>query len=382
MISNSARDTAALDLIRKAMAQVLLRLRLIGLTYLGRSIVVREDETAKTLCTNGRVVMYSPTYVKTLQPLHVEMALVHEWLHVFGNDVMRGVGRDRDLWGIAVDIHVNGEVARMFGAKIPPTWIQPEAWARDMSKEQIYEELLKNERTPAKGTDLVDDLVENAHEDLEEFVEDFRGDLAGAMEIVKAMESADQMKARYGGKLLSRFEKIMRPTVPWGRLVRGRLDTQLRGRKLSWAKPNIRHWPDMVLPTYRGSSVPILVIGVDVSASVDQHSMNQFASNVAPAAALARQCYVVTFDAAVREVVKTNRPRDVLKQVKFLQGRHSHTDARGVFEVAERVKATAVVVETDGAIMLPDKPFPETTWVLNNEVRMPWGKSYVMERGW
>lgn len=384
MIDPNVKDDEALEIIRRAMAQVVLRLRLIGLTYLGRSIVIKE-RFHKTMATNGRQVFYNPDWVLAqTEMIHVEMALVHEWLHIFGNDCARAVGREREIWQIAIDMVVNAEVEKLFGQKVPPTWIQPEPWTDKLSKEEVYFSLLNRPRLPAPGLDLLDDVIPaDSIDQLDDFVHDFRGDLAGAMEIVRKTESDQAIKQRYGDRLMSRFEKIVKSRVPFSRLLRGRLDSQLRGTRQTWAPPCLRHWPDMITPSFRSKVVPVLVIAVDVSGSVDQSSLNEFISNVEPAAARAKECYVVVFDDRIRESHKTNRPRDILSKVKFLMGSHTHTSTVEVFAFAQSVKATSIVVETDGIVKLPDTPFPETTWVLNNDrCKMPWGTSYVLERGW
>lgn len=441
MIAERVKDLEALRKVKVALREILLRLPLIGLTLYGRAIRVRERLGSGTMATDGKTIWYNPRWVLKHDPRIVVFGLVHEWLHIFGNDVLRGQGRVWPIWQKAIDDWVNRETKRLLKMEVPAGCIQPAYWSGDLSKEQIYDRLLKEhtdkppeskpppEEPPDEededgltasddedsddkdsadgGIDgdpeeegaeedgdsdpwFTDDLDTSINEDGglerpehdEEFLSAFQDDIAQARTSLE--RAGEDLATKYGPGITSRMQDILKGTLPWGRLVRGRLVGQLGGSRENWSPPNLRYWPDQILPKWKSTQEPILVIGVDVSASVDRHSFNKFADNVAPAAARAKKVAVVVFDDRVREVVVTNRPATILRNLRFMTGSHSHTDARGVFQIAEEMKASAIVVETDGFVQLPSRPFPETTWVLNAESNavMPWGVTYKMERSW
>jgi len=122
---------------------------------------------------------------------------------------------------------------------------------------------------------------------------------------------------------------------------------------------------------------------IDVSASVGPTLMSTFKSNVVPAAMRAHETIIVTFDAVVREVVRTKHPKRALDQVQFLTGSHSHTSVREAFELVEKFQPKALVCLTDGHVYLPEKPYPQTIWVIpQNGKKQPWGRNFVMDVSW
>ncbi len=431
-------DPGALALVRAAIADIMLRLPLIGLTYHGRAILVIERLDIETMCTDGRHVWYSPKWVRSQALEWNVFDLVHEWLHVFGNDVRRSAGRVRPVWQTAIDMHVVREASVLLKHPWPKNGVIPAPWSGDLSKEAIYERLLKIREdaqrkrkeeqekaaaeaaasplppapTPAPtpganadedenegGDDITSGPVpehlggdleldsphepeEDAH-DAAEFYQQFSDDLQQAVTAIHQV-TKKSIKDLYGPGIESRLQTITRGTLPWGRLVRGRLLDQLGGQTESWHPPKLKYWPHAVLPNFRSLREPVLVIGIDVSASVSQHYLNEFIANVAPAAARAKKVVVVVFDSKVREVHITKRPSLIMRDIKFLMGDHNYTDASGVFDIADEHKASAIVVETDGHVRLPTREYPETTWILNpgSQVKMPWGQTHVMEASW
>lgn len=416
-------DPGALALVREAIADIMLRLPLIGLTYHGRAILVTERTDIETMCTDGRHVWYSPKWVRSQALEWNVFDLVHEWLHVFGNDVRRSAGREPAVWQTAIDMHVVREASALLKRPWPKNGVIPASWSADLSKEAIYGRLLelqeaakkaareKEEKAAAGPTNEPDEpdedrdgsgpedeaperlgndlrldspqIPEENEHDAAEFHQQFADDLQQAVVAIHQVSKKD-IKDLYGPGIQSRLEAITRGTLPWGRLVRGRLLDQLGGQVESWQPPKLKYWPHAVLPNFRSRAEPVLVLGIDVSASVSQHYLNEFIANVAPAAARAKKVVVVVFDSKVREVHVTKRPAMVMKNLKFLTGDHSHTDASGVFDLADEHKATAIVVETDGYVRVPAREYPQTTWVLNpgSSVKMPWGVTHVMEASW
>jgi uncharacterized protein with von Willebrand factor type A (vWA) domain len=109
----------------------------------------------------------------------------------------------------------------------------------------------------------------------------------------------------------------------------------------------MKYYP-IILPQTRTVKERILLLGVDISASVTDELIKIFISNVEAAAQRATEIVVVTFDAVVREEYRTKRPRDIFKNVKFKAGHHSHTSAMGLFEIAKTTNPSAICILTDG----------------------------------
>lgn len=399
----------------KASSALVIRLPFFGYLLFGSAVKVVADDIP-TMATDGVKVYCGVEFVKQEDFDIVMFGLLHELLHVYFNHHGRRENRNPFLWNIAIDIFVNGECSsllastgadgKMYHWPVPKRFIQPQDWAANMTAEQIYEVLKKQEDekpghctsylpkeadgTPMQGeistgSDLRDPSPEDASssgsDDLQEnpeFQNTFRQDIARA----KALAERSPLHKPLPQTIISRMDKLLRPTLPWGALVRGHLSQTLGWDAQTYCPPKMKYYP-IILPQTRTTKERKLLLAVDVSASVTQELIQIFITNVQAAAARATEIIIVTFDQVVREVHRTKRPRDIYDHVKFVSGAHSHTSAIGVFQIAEEERPSAICVLTDGYISLPNKIFRNTTFVIPEGGNvLPWGKTFVMEHPW
>lgn len=393
-----ARDTVVLKLVQEAVGRLVLRLPLIGLTLLGRTIRILEDPAVPTCQTNGQLIKYNPAFLAPLPTDDVAFVILHEWLHIFGNDIYRGHGLIQDVWAYAIDMCVNKEALRLMKYKaVPADGIEPGAHVMlsDLTKEEVYRWLLdslslpKKERTPhqvavcdAFERDSARGHSEEPAPQTPDFVDGLRQDLSNALTAMSRITDAASLEKIYGSVFMSRLGALLADTLPWDRILIGDLATALDRSTLSWRKPSLRYWPYLVLPSPTGYREKVLGILVDVSASMDQRHVDVAISAVSNAARRAKKSVVVVFDAQVREVHVTTQPQTILKSVRFLQGAHSHTSAMEAFQVISSYNATACVVFTDGMLEYPDVSPMHTAWVLTPDGSVPkWGRVYRMRDG-
>jgi predicted metal-dependent peptidase len=197
------------------------------------------------------------------------------------------------------------------------------------------------------------------------------------------MSTGKSVQDRYGSNVASRMSEVLKGTVPWGRLLRGDLIDKMDQQYATWSPPRRKYYPFIPLPSYQSTKTRRLVLPIDVSASVGERMMKAFIANTMPAALRADETIVITFDQVIREVVRTRRPQNILREVKFLQGAHSYTDVRPVFDLIKTLRPSATAILTDAYLAYPDEPHPETLFVVPRGAgRPPWGKVYVMEESW
>lgn len=402
IIENSIKDREAYEMFRRALQDLLLFFPLCGLSYLGEAVEVVEDPTIDTMATDGRRVHYAPKWIKKNEHDGRVFDTLHEWLHIFFNHVARCGDRNRKVWNIAADIVVVREACSILSRdggkqwKPPEDGVIPPEWAKDMTAEQIYDALIEKKHpmpAPAKGkgeiekgTDfLFDRDAENKStvgQEEEEFRRKFTEELQQAVLIQQQVKN-QTLEQMFGKTVSSRLEEIIKGSVPWSRLLRGRLLADMGYDMPTYAPPKARYFPDITLPSMRSVKEQKLLLAIDVSASVGPTLMKTFISNVMPAAMRATETIVVTFDAVVREVHRTKHPAKILENVKFLSGAHSHTSVRGVFELYDKFKPKACACLTDGHIFLPERAYPNTIWVIPQNGRpQPWGRNFFMDVSW
>lgn len=401
MIVHSTFSKKGLALVQDAVTDLVLRVELVGLSLLGEAVKIVSDPRVGTMCTDGRQVTVSENWLATNGPRGNTFDLLHEWLHIFLNHVARCGGRDEKLWNYACDVVVVRMACEMLSSLndkwTPPLdGIIPPGWAKDMTAEEIYDALTadpslvktlfgkeqgKGEHQTASDFQYV--AAAQHHKLAEElFFHTFTSEIAQAQ---IALEHAKvDIATKYGEELTERLRDILRGTVPWGRLLRGDLITAVNATFATYSPPNRRHFPRIMLPSYRSYTERKLLLAIDVSASVGKDWLSEFAANTAPAAAYALETIVVTFDEIIREVVHTKRPREAFDRVKFLSGNHRFTDVRPVFEMVDEIRPSGVAILTDAGLTYPTKRYPKTVWAVPKRFAhmIPWGKVYPMEHSW
>lgn len=389
----------ALAQAQDAITDLVLRAQLMGLSLLGESIRIQQDDTVGTMCTDGRNIRMSGKWLTANELRSNVFDTLHEWLHIFSNHVARKGARDPKLWNIACDmvvVRMASEILSRPGDHwpYPPNGVIPADWSVGLSAEEIYDRLLQNPKEAEKclpqpgdgehqkGEDFDYEGAGRRSEDEEqEFYQKFTEELAQAQLITE--RSGTNVKDRYGDAVHSRLSDVLKGTIPWGKLLRGDLIDAVTQQFATWSPPKRKYYPTLIMPSYRSTRERKLLLAVDVSASVGQDLMKEFISNTMPAAARAKETVVVTFDQVIREVHKTSRPRSILSDVKFVSGSHSYTDVRPIFDLVEEERPSAVAILTDAYLSYPDKPYHSTLWAVpKDKGRPPWGKTYVMESSW
>lgn len=382
----SIRNKDAHRLVVDAIKELTLRVPHAGLTLLGSTIRIHEAAVG-TLMTDGRRVYYDPDWILSKTRRDHVFDLLHEWLHIFYNHPARCGDRDRDLWRTAIDVIVVRDASLLLSTPgdhwpYPTDGIIPPDWAKDMTAEQVYDELLKKQK---------DKKVQGCHctlgfgassplssEEERAFYAGFQTEIAQASAIVEQLGKTPDI-------LQERIKEITQTgSLPWHALLRGDLLSKMGTEVPTYAPPRRKHYPTLLLPSYRSMVTKTLVILVDVSASVGIELLDKFGSNVQPAAERADRTIVITFDQKVREVIETRRPKDILKKLKFESGAHCYTSTIEAFEKAAGYAPTATVILTDGYIEAPPTPPMSNILVVIpvNGAHLPWGRHYTMEYSW
>ena len=385
-----ATDEEALWVVKEALNDLILRFTLAGLSLLGEAVEVVERKGVGTLCTDGRRIYYDPEWMKKIwaekHPIYATYDILHEWLHVFYNHPLRCGDRDGRVWNESCDIFVVMEVSLILGVVAPSDGVQPQPWAKGMTVEEIYDYLMQRpgQQQSEEGAEPTDFLyleAKNIPPDTDaKFREQFTEEVQSAVAITTQMQQGD---VEWSEATKKRLTELTKPHVPWGRLLRGDLLTQMGSDQYTYARLNRKYLPHVILPTPYSYRERTLLILVDVSASVGKTLLSAFANNIAPAAARAQETIIITFDAVIREEIRTRRPKQVLKELQFATGDHTSTDIRPCFERADRINPSACVAFTDGWIYLPERPRPKTLWVLpENGREQPWGRNYHMKITW
>jgi hypothetical protein len=112
----------------------------------------------KTMCTDGRRIIFHPEFVASQSDEAIRLVLAHELLHCIGEHPLRREGRDPLIWNYACDYAINPILQGEPGLEWPKNpdgsrmgLLEPKY--DGMRPEDIYEEI-KNDPKPPKPADL------------------------------------------------------------------------------------------------------------------------------------------------------------------------------------------------------------------------------------
>lgn len=337
---------------------------------------VKFVTSMSTAYTNGKVIAFNPNFVEKLTQAETLFILMHELHHVILKHVGRRSGRDPKLWNAACDYVINTKLVEL-GFKMPASGGLYDSKYLGKSADEVYFELfqerLDNPSSQQPEPDH-DDL--GADDQMSEATEEEINDLINAG-VVAAQREGGKAVGNIPGNLLSQYEQLINPKVPWQTLLNRFLFGTAKN-DYSMKKPNRRYLAHgYVLPSLYSESMDQIDFAIDTSGSVSQAMMQEFLGEIANVFKRfsPERIGIMQFDHDLKS-------RDVIKSVKefakieFRGG--GGTDVLPVLEAFKENAAKALVIITDGYFhhdpsWNPKKP---VIWVVydNNSFKPPFGK--------
>ena len=123
--------------------------------------LVNADEWCATAATDGRHFYYNTRFVNMLRPKEIEFLFGHEVLHCVYDHFGRRGERDPQIWNIANDYCVNGDLKKHnvgeFITSVPCLYDKK---YEGMSSEEVYDSLMENAQKIS-----IDDLINQLLDD-------------------------------------------------------------------------------------------------------------------------------------------------------------------------------------------------------------------------
>lgn len=262
---------------------------------------IEWNDQIETACTDGRKIMWNPTFFDSLQDQELVTVLCHEVMHPMLGHLWRSPpGADHDGWNQACDHAVNLSL-KEFGAQVTAKRLaDPFPFPKDlpicadpafagMAEEQIYARIPKGKGGGQGGQAGGSGKGKpggqpGARKKFGEFVPapgdaaqqkqcktEWEHTLIQSCELNKGRGDLPAGMARIVGDLLN-------PQVPWYELVRQWLREQASD-DYTWTKPN-RFYGDseFILPVLESERIGPIVFATDTSGSIDQECLRHFQS--------------------------------------------------------------------------------------------------------
>jgi predicted metal-dependent peptidase len=241
-----------------------------------------QDASAwcKTAATDGRHLFYNREFFGGLTTKQVEFVVAHEILHNVFDHMGRNEGRDRQIFNIAADYCVNGQLIRdHIGEQPPEIKIFHDPQHYNKSAEQVYDEIFEKydeDELKALGQ-LLDDHID--------WEKDGDGRPAYSKDELKqirdeireaTMQAANAAGAGNTPANVARMIKeLTEPKMNWRELLRQQIQSTIK-TDYSFSRPNRKGWhTGAILPGMKFDETIDIAVSLDMSGSItDEMSMD------------------------------------------------------------------------------------------------------------
>jgi len=241
-----------------------------------------QDASAwcKTAATDGRHLFYNREFFGGLTTKQVEFVVAHEILHNVFDHMGRNEGRDRQIFNIAADYCVNGQLVRdHIGEQPPEIKIFHDPQHYNKSAEQVYDEIFEKydeEQLKALGQ-LLDDHIDWEKEGegrpaySKDELKQIRDEIREA-----TMQAANAAGAGNTPANIARMIKeLTEPKMNWRELLRQQIQSTIK-TDYSFSRPNRKGWhTGAILPGMKFDETIDIAVSLDMSGSItDEMSMD------------------------------------------------------------------------------------------------------------
>jgi len=379
-------DREVRELLVTARVGMLLRASFFG-NLATRLKLVNADAWCATAATDGRNFYYNSRFIKLLKPKEIEFLFGHEVLHCVYDHFGRRGERDHQLWNIANDYCVNGDLKKhRVGEFITSVPCLYDSKFEGKSSEEVYDILYEN----AEKLDL-DSLLDKM---LDEHMDgegdgDGDGDEDGKGkrpklsdeerakirdEIKEAVLSAAQTCE--AGNLPSGVKRLIQdltePQMDWRELLRMQLESTIKS-DYTWMRSSRKGWDmDAVMPGMRATEAIDIAVAIDTSGSISSDQCKDFLSEIKGIMESfdSYRIHVFTFD------TDTYNPQqydsDNLEDITEydIQG-GGGTDFDAIFKYLKNaeIEPKRLVVFTDGYPFgsWGDENYCDTVWIIHGD---------------
>jgi predicted metal-dependent peptidase len=359
--------------------------------------LVNADEWCATAATDGRHFYYNSRFIKMLRPKEVEFLFGHEVLHCVYDHFGRRGDRDPQIWNIANDYCVNGDLVKHnVGEKITSVPCLYDRKYDGMSSEEVYDDLMKNVQKISLS-DLLDKMIDE-HMDGEgdgdgegsegegkgrpkltaEERQQIRDEIKEAMLAAAAtVDGAGNLPA--GVKRL--IQDLTEPKMNWRELLRMQLESTIKS-DYTWMRASRKGWHmDAVMPGRNQDPMIDIAVALDASGSISESMLKDFLSEIQGImdSFPAYKIHVITFDTDAYNPAQYDSDNlDSICDYEVKGGGGTDFDCVYNYLKENEIEPKRLVMFTDGYPFgsWGDENYTETVFILHGTTSIvpPWGQ--------
>jgi predicted metal-dependent peptidase len=246
-------------------------------------------EWLPTAATDGRTIYFNRTFFEPLSIKQVEFVIAHEILHNVFDHMGRREGRKPDIFNIAADYCVNGQLVRdgIGEHNIEGIKIFHDKKYYGMGAEEIYDKIfdeMDEEQLKALGQ-LLDE-----HIDWGEDSKDGSGRPKYSKEELKQirdeMREATMQAAQAAGagnvpaNIQRMIKELTEPKMNWREIIRQQIQSTIKD-DFSFMRPNRKGWHmGAILPGTNFKETIDICVSIDMSGSIGEDQARDFLSEI------------------------------------------------------------------------------------------------------
>jgi predicted metal-dependent peptidase len=353
--------------------------------------LVNADEWCPTAATDGRNFYYNTRFIKMLKPKEIEFLFGHEVLHCIYDHFGRRGERDPQLWNIANDYAVNGDLKKhRVGEFITSVPCLYDTKYEGKSSEEIYDHLYEN-ADKININDLIDKLIDE-HMDGDDGNEGGAGnggDKEGKSgkgrpkisaeerakirdEIKEAMLSAAQTcdagNLPLGVKRM--IQDLTDPKIDYREMLRMQLESTIKS-DYTWMRTGRKGWHmEAIMPGMKTNDAIDIAVAIDMSGSINDKQGRDFLGEIKGIMESfdSYRIHVFAFDTDVYNPQQYNSENlEDITNYDLQGGGGTDFDAIFNYLKAEEIEPKKLVVFTDGYPFgsWGDENYCDTLWVVH-----------------
>ena len=357
--------------------------------------LINADEWCATAATDGRNFYYNTRFIEMLRPKEIEFLFGHEVLHCVYDHFGRRGDRDPQLWNIANDYCVNGDLVKHnVGEKITSVPCLYDRKYDGLSSEEVYDALYENATKIDIGK-LLDQMIDEHLDGEGDGDGDQDGEGSGRPKLSAEEKQAikDEIKEAMlaaaatvdgAGNLPAGVKRLIQqltePQMNWREILRMNLESTIKA-DYTWMRASRKGWHmDAVMPGQKPDEMIDVAVMLDASGSISQDMLRDFLSEIQGIMdSFPRyKIHVVTFDTECYNPAQYDSDNlDSMIDYEVSGGGGTDFDCIFTYLKNEEITPRRLIVFTDGYPFgsWGDAEYCDTTWILHGTTTIvpPWG---------
>ena len=357
--------------------------------------LINADEWCATAATDGRNFYYNTRFIEMLRPKEIEFLFGHEVLHCVYDHFGRRGDRDPQLWNIANDFCVNGDLVKHnVGEKITSVPCLYDRKYDGMSSEEVYDALYQNATKIDIGK-MLDQLIDEHldGEGDEDGGENGEGSGRPKLSAEEKQAIKDEIKEAMlaaaatvdgagnlplGVKRL--IQQLTEPQLNWREILRMNLESTIKA-DYTWMRASRKGWHmDAVMPGQKPDEMIDVAVMLDASGSISPDMLKDFLSEIQGImdSFPSYKIHVATFDTDCYNPAQYDSDNlDSMIDYEVSGGGGTDFDCIFTYLKEEEITPRRLIVFTDGYPFgsWGDAEYCDTTWILHGTTTIvpPWG---------